>query len=107
MSVEFYINAESLKVRHLPGTDMNSIEDKIRTRAHQLWEEGGQREGNDLSDWLRAEQLVLEAERNALESCAVDESSRESFPASDAPSTHTADIYPVNAEEKWAAASTD
>ncbi|HJT89915.1 MAG TPA: DUF2934 domain-containing protein [Bryobacteraceae bacterium] len=37
------------------------LEERIRRRAHQIWEEGGRHEGRDLEDWLQAEQEVLGA----------------------------------------------
>lgn len=35
------------------------LEERIRRRAHQIWEEGGRQEGRDLEHWLEAEQEVL------------------------------------------------
>ena len=35
------------------------VERKIRTRAHQLYEERGQVEGLDVEDWVKAESEVL------------------------------------------------
>jgi hypothetical protein len=42
--------------------------------------------------------------RNQRQSKAVDESSKDSFPASDAPGTHLPDEPPSNADAKWEAA---
>ena len=34
-------------------------EEHIRIRAHELWLAGGRRDGNNLGDWLQAEQELL------------------------------------------------
>jgi hypothetical protein len=93
---------------------MDPSEETIRRLAHQLWEAGGRRNDSHESDWLRAERMVREAQQSqsaaqqshsgTRAAVRVDESVRESFPASDAPSTHTPDIRPANADAKWAAA---
>ncbi len=31
------------------------LEDQIRRRAHELWEQGGRKDGHDTEDWLQAE----------------------------------------------------
>ena len=36
------------------------VERKVRSRAQQLYEKRGQREGQDLQDWFQAESEVLE-----------------------------------------------
>ena len=36
------------------------VERKVRSRAQQLYETRGQREGQDLQDWFQAESEVLE-----------------------------------------------
>jgi hypothetical protein len=36
------------------------VERKVRSRAQQLYESRGQREGQDLQDWFQAESEVLE-----------------------------------------------
>ena len=42
------------------------LEDQIRARAYELYEEGGKEDGNDLDDWLRAEtELTSGTHRNA------------------------------------------
>jgi len=37
------------------------LERKIRMRAQQLYDEGGQVEGKDLEDWVRAESEILKS----------------------------------------------
>ncbi len=36
-----------------------NIEEKIRRRAHELYEARGREDGHDLDDWLRAEAEVM------------------------------------------------
>jgi hypothetical protein len=79
-------------------------EQAVRDLAYRLWEQRGRPQGRGEEDWLAAEKRLGGGE-SAANSRAVDESIRESFPASDAPSTHLPDQPPVNAEEKWAAAA--
>jgi hypothetical protein len=42
-------------LRKLPGRLTNISEDRIRMRAHELWEQHGRPEGHDVEFWLRAE----------------------------------------------------
>jgi Protein of unknown function (DUF2934) len=41
--------------------------ERIRTKAHELWETRGCREGDDLRDWLDAEEIVMEEIHEARE----------------------------------------
>jgi len=36
----------------------NDIQEQIRTRAYELYEQGGRKDGHDLDDWLEAESEV-------------------------------------------------
>jgi hypothetical protein len=58
-----------------------SLEERIRRRAYELYIQRGSQSGSDIDDWLQAEEEILRAEGDAR----VDESSEESFPASDSP----------------------
>ncbi len=72
-------------------------ESAIRSLAHQMWEESGCPHGHADEHWLEAERK--------LKGRAMDESSRQSFPASDPPASHFPDQPPANAEDKWEAAA--
>lgn len=37
---------------------MSGIEDKIRERAYELWQQSGQRDGSEMDFWLQAEQEI-------------------------------------------------
>lgn len=41
--------------------------ERIRTKAHELWEARGHREGDALQDWLDAEEIVMEEIHEARE----------------------------------------
>lgn len=56
-------------------------EERVRQRAYELFLERRKQAGSDTEDWFRAEAEVL-----AQEDAMVDETSLESFPASDPPS---------------------
>ena len=77
-------------------------ENEVRELAHRLWEQRGRPHGRSEEDWYAAEKRL--SGEGAAPSRAVDESAKESFPASDAPGSNLPDEPPVNAEEKWAAA---
>ena len=34
--------------------------ERIASKAYELWEQRGRQEGNDLRDWLDAEEIVME-----------------------------------------------
>ena len=42
-----------------------NLEDRIRARAYELYEERGKEDGHDLDDWLRAEAEVTSSERRS------------------------------------------
>ena len=64
-----------------------------RELAYRLWEERGRPEGRPEEDWFEAERR-LRSNPHEADSAAVDEAVRESFPASDPPSTHMPDRPP-------------
>jgi hypothetical protein len=82
-------------------------EQRIRELAYRIWESEGRRSGCSEDDWLRAENQLISAELASHQPGpgGVDESVKESFPASDPPSSHLPDEPPVNADAKWAAAA--
>lgn len=57
-----------------------SLEERVRRRAYELYVQRGDQSGSALDDWLQAEEEVRRAQERA-----IDESSEESFPASDPP----------------------
>lgn len=76
----------------------------IRELAYQLWQSRSEDSGCAEDDWCQAEQLLLgrEISANSPVEQAIDESGRQTFPASDSPSTHSPDEPPANADTKWA-----
>jgi len=72
---------------------------KQRELAYRLWEERGRPEGRAEEDWFEAERR-LSCDQHRDEQAAVDESARESFPASDPPSSHLPDKPPVNVKKR-------
>ena len=74
---------------------------KQRELAYRLWEERGRPAGRPEEDWFEAERR-LQSDQHEAESAAVDEAARESFPASDPPSTHGPDRPPANAKRRRA-----
>jgi hypothetical protein len=83
-------------------TSKKPNEEAVRQLAYRLWEQRGRPHGRSEEDWFAAEKRLGGA--SAADSRGVDESVKESFPASDAPASKLPDQPPVNAEEKWAAA---
>jgi hypothetical protein len=79
-----------------PGKDQPLTEQEVRERAYDMWERRGRQHGQDVDDWLSAERQLKK-----MSSQAVDESSRQSFPASDPPATRRPDEPPANAADKW------
>ena len=44
------------------SAEPKALEDQIRARAYELYEERGKEEGHDLDDWLRAEAELMSSE---------------------------------------------
>jgi hypothetical protein len=74
---------------------------KQQELAYRLWEERGRPEGRPDEDWFEAERR-LRTDQHDSESAAVDEAIRESFPASDPPSSGLPDKPPANARKRKA-----
>jgi hypothetical protein len=74
--------------------------------AYQLWQARGCPVGTAEQDWLDAERQLRTAPptTQAATSKAVDDSLKDTFPASDPPSSHTPDNPPANADAKFKAA---
>ena len=47
--------------------DPETLEDQIRARAYELYEERGKEDGNDLDDWLRAEAELTSSKHRSVE----------------------------------------
>lgn len=73
--------------------------------AYRLWQARGCPDGTAEQDWLEAEKQ-LEAGRavRAHSAEAVDDSLKNTFPASDPPASHLPDVPPANAAAQWKAA---
>ena len=63
-----------------PAPERPSVEERIRRRAYELYVQRGNQSGSELEDWLHAEEEIRRADDEA-----IDEASKESFPASDSP----------------------
>jgi hypothetical protein len=124
-SIEFL---EGIATMHPEHTSIGEL-------AYLLWQARGCPQGTAHEDWLEAERQLREAQAAArteartegtaaaLESAAepeariieetlvvesrrVDDSLRDTFPASDPPASQMPDEPPANADEKWKAAAT-
>ncbi|MGC3982335.1 MAG: DUF2934 domain-containing protein [Steroidobacteraceae bacterium] len=90
--------------------DIPSHDKAIRELAYSIWEERGRQEGHDLEYWLEAEIKITGTRltHTSGEQAAkkLDESAKQSFPASDPPASHLPDVPPSNSSAKWAAYAT-
>ena len=64
-----------------PKIETLSLEERVRRRAEVLYRLRGDRPGSAIDDWLQAEEQI----RREIEEEAIDETSEDSFPASDSP----------------------
>lgn len=78
----------------------------VAERAYRQWVEHGRPQAGAEEFWLQAEREVAdEKATDAAEATkAVDNTLKDSFPASDPPSSSLPDEPPANADEKWKAA---
>lgn len=79
----------------------------IRELAYYLWEADGRRQGGAEHYWLQAERQLTAGslDTKAATSRSVDDSIKQTFPASDPPASRIPDKPPVNADAKWEAAA--
>ena len=52
------MKTRSNKTPAQPEIEPQQLEEKVRLRAHQLYEERGRQDGHDLDDWLLAEEEI-------------------------------------------------
>jgi hypothetical protein len=83
---------------------MHSEHRSVRELAYQLWVARGCPNGTAEQDWRDAERQLAAPKTQAAASDAVDASLKDSFPASDPPTTQGPDEPPANAAAKWKAA---
>jgi hypothetical protein len=80
----------------------------IAELAYQLWNARGRPHGSEEDDWLEAERQLTtapQADRNGGgREDDIDDSLKDTFPASDPPASHIPDLPPSNAADKWSAA---
>jgi hypothetical protein len=55
-----------------PETPSLSLEDRIRVRAYELYEQRGGEHGHDVHDWLRAEEEIKEIQARSKAVRAID-----------------------------------
>ena len=85
---------------------MNVDVKSIAELAYQLWVAGGRPHGSAEVDWVEAERLLSKRDADAPTeiNAKVEASLKDTFPASDPPSSHIPDKPPSNADAKWKAA---
>jgi hypothetical protein len=78
----------------------------IAELSYQLWVARGRPHGSAEVDWLEAERLLSKggADPPMEINAKVEQSLKDTFPASDPPSSHIPDKPPSNADAKWKAA---
>jgi hypothetical protein len=63
-----------------------TIEQMVRDRAYELWQEAGQPEGREQEFWHEARKQVIHsgaASKQAVPTADIDQAGEDSFPASD------------------------
>ena len=75
----------------------------IAELAYRLWEQRGRPQGDQEQIWLDAEQQLKRQGAAPPERAApvIDDTLKDSFPASDPPSSRLPDRPPANAADKW------
>ena len=69
----------TVRAKEVPNESL-PLEERVRRRAYELYVQRGNESGSELDDWLQAEAEIRRAQEEA-----IDEASKESFPASDSP----------------------
>jgi hypothetical protein len=89
-------------IRPAVNLDVKSIAEL----AYQLWVARGRPHGSGEVDWLEAERQLSKPSAAAPTeiNAKVEASLKDTFPASDPPSSHIPDHPPSNADAKWKAA---
>lgn len=59
--------APPVSQRKRPSEVQNGLWERISQKAYELWEQRGRQEGNDLRDWLDAEEIVMDEIHEARE----------------------------------------
>lgn len=70
---------------------MNDHDERIRQRAHEIWEEEGQPEGREYSHWLRAKADVHDEDENAPERASKADIAQNALPPGTVPENPTAE----------------
>jgi len=50
----------------MTGAQLQTLEEQIRKRAYELYEERGMADGHDLDDWLRAEEEITQQKADTV-----------------------------------------
>ncbi len=59
-------NITTMRNREATNPAITNIQEQIRVRAYQLYEQRGRRHGHDLDDWLKAEAEITRKMRTAV-----------------------------------------
>lgn len=70
---------------------MDDHDERIRQRAHEIWEEEGRPEGREYSHWLRARADMREADGNAPERASKADIALNTLPPGTVPENPTAE----------------
>ncbi len=53
------MKSRSTKTPLHPEIELQKVEEAVRVRAHEIYEQRGREDGHDLDDWLRAEEEIV------------------------------------------------
>jgi hypothetical protein len=54
------------KTLTMTGAQSQNLEEEIRQRAYELYQERGRADGHDLDDWLRAEEEITQQKNGTV-----------------------------------------